>query len=293
MKISQVYATINITTQKSTVIMVYKVKSADTDEGRRFMSAVDSVLSGESAQRVAFDCEGVNLCRIGTLELVSICFPNMDVYLIDMHETPCSRVVKSLKDLFENENVTKIIHDCRMDCDALYHLHDITVVNVHDTSCFHHIITYMENKNLNDVLRYNDISVNAERDKSVYRTNPKFWADRPLTERMIDWATSDVDKLFTLADKQLGRISSSSAPRALAKSTEYSRFTRDMKVKTGLKVTGNTGRFIGRGGANIRSLENRTGTLMYSDRGLYTTTWFVFYKSDTSLEAVKRKMATA
>ena len=111
--------------------------------------------------------------------------------------------------------------------------------------------------------------------------------------RIVHWATSDVDKLFALADKQLGRIASSSTPRALAKSTEYSRFTRDMKVKTGLKVTGNTGRFIGRGGANIRSLENRTGTLMYSDRGLYTTTWFVFYKSDTSLEAVKRKMATA
>lgn len=270
--------------------MVFTVKSADTDDGRRFMSAVDSVLQGESVQRIAFDCEGVNLSRIGSVELVSICFPNMDVYLVDLHGEPCSRIVKSVKDLFESEAVSKIIHDCRMDCDALFHLHEIKVNNVHDTSCFHDVITFTENKNLNDVLRYNDISVNAERDKSVYRRNPNFWSDRPLTERMVDWATSDVDKLFTLADKQLGHISSSSKPQAVAKSTKYACTTRDMKVCTGLTVR-NPGRFIGRGGENIRSLSKRTGTHIYSDRGARTDSWFVFYESDASLNAVKRRMA--
>ena len=152
---------------------------------------------------------------------------------------------------------------------------------------YHHIIYGEQNKNLNDVLCYNDISMPNE--------TSRFTEPTQNFGRIVHWATSDVDKLFALADKQLGRIASSSTPRALAKSTEYSRFTRGMQVKTGLKlkVMGSIGRFVGRGGANIRSLENRTGTIIYSDRGPFTTTWFVFYKTDSSLEAVKRKMATA
>lgn len=271
--------------------MVFTIKSADTDEGRRFMAEVDNVLQGESVQRVAFDCEGVNLSRIGSLELVSICFPNMDVYLIDLHGEPCPRIVKSMKDLFESDDVTKIIHDCRMDCDALYHLHGIKVNNVHDTSCFHDVITYTENKNLNDVLCYNDINVNTQRDKSIYKNNPNFWADRPLTQKMIDWASADVDKLFALADKQLGNINSSgSKSKAEAKSTMYTRTTRDMKICTGLSVR-NPGLFIGRGGQNLKSLSKRTGTHIYQDRGAKTSSWFVFYESESSLNIVKCKMA--
>ncbi|KAL7530676.1 hypothetical protein ACHAXR_003622 [Thalassiosira sp. AJA248-18] len=285
--------------------MVYTVKSADTDTGRRFISAVDSLLKDDlisafanffssndaAAKRVAFDCEGVNLSRIGSLELVSICFPALDVYLVDFGGKPCPKIVKSVKDLFESEKVNKIIHDCRMDCDALYHLHGIKVVNVHDTSCFHDVITGTEHKNLNDVLGYNGISLNSERDKSVYRTNPRFWSERPLTTKMIDWASSDVDKLFTLADKQLDRLPDASKPKALAKSTKYTCTARNMKVCTGLKVK-SPGLFIGRGGQNIKSLSNRTGTHIYSDRGSKTgDSWFVFYESDASLDIVKRKMA--
>jgi exonuclease 3'-5' domain-containing protein 1 len=191
-----------------------------------------------------------------------------------------------MKDLFEGENVTKIIHDCRMDCDALYHHYNIKLHNVHDTSCFNDVITYTENKNLNHVLRYNGISANAERDNTVYRNNPNFWADRPLTEKMISWATSDVDKLFTLADKQLGSISGNSKTQALAKSTKYTSTARDMKVVTGLSVR-NPGRFIGKGGANLRSLSNRTGTHIYQHEGK----WMVFYDSETALNTVKSRMA--
>ena len=247
------------------------------------------MLLGEATQqRVVFDCEGVNLSRIGSLEIISICFPTMEVYLIDCGGEACSRIIKAVKDLFESDDVTKIIHDCRMDCDVLFHRHDIRVNNVHDTSCYHDVISGTENKNLNYVLSYNGISLNAERDKSVYRNNPNFWATRPLTEKMIDWASSDVDKLFDLADRQLGAIPSALKPAAVEKSTKYTHTTRDMKVCTGLKVR-STGLFIGRGGQNIRSLSKRTGTHIYQDHA--RKTWFVFYETDASLDAVKRRMA--
>ena len=113
-------------------------------------------------------------------------------------------------------------------------------------------------------------------------------AARPLTKKMIDWASSDVDKLFQLADKQLGRISAAMKSSAVEKSASYARLARDMSVKSGLRVRGNIGLFIGRGGANIRSLERQSGCLVYSNRE--SNTWFVFYPDDASLNIVKRRM---
>jgi len=239
------------------VVMV--VSSADDESGKSFMTLVDSLCSSDDKNaKVAFDCEGVNLSRLGTVEIVSICFSASQVYLVDFGKHRCPKIVEAVKKLFECSTLTKIIHDCRMDCDALYHNHGIMVNNVHDTSAFHD------------------------------RSNPNFWATRPLTKKMIDWASSDVDKLFQLAEKQLERISSAKKPSAVEKSGNYSRSARDMDVKSGLVVRGNVGRFIGRGGANIRSLERESGCLIYSDRE--KNTWFVFYPNDASLNIVKRRM---
>ena len=143
-------------------------------------------------------------------------------------------VHKAVKDLFEDASVTKIIHDCRMDCDALYHLHRIQVNNVHDTSCFHGV----EDSNLNDVLSYNGIMINKSRDKTVYKRNPRFWAARPLTATMVDWDSSDVQNLFALADAQLNRITTNGLAKsaAIAKSSQYSRIVCNMKVCPGLTV---------------------------------------------------------
>jgi len=268
-------------------MVIHTVNSADTPSGQSFIAEVNQILmlpADGAGKRVAFDCEGVNLSRLGTVEIVSICFPSLDVYLVDFGFTLCPMVHKAVKDLFEDASVTKIIHDCRMDCDALYHLHRIQVNNVHDTSCFHGV----EDSNLNDVLSYNGIIINKYRDKTVYKRNPRFWAARPLTATMVDWASSDVQNLFELADAQLNRITTIGAKSAaIAKSSQYSRIVCNMKVCSGLTVR-NPGFFIGPRGQNIRSLQRRTGTMVYQD---YQIGWMVFYDSESSLEAVKRSMS--
>ncbi len=269
--------------------VVKVVTSTDDEAGKSFISLVNSLCSSSDKNaKVAFDCEGVNLSRLGSVEIVSICFSASEVYLVDFGKEKCTKTVKAVKELFECSKVTKIIHDCRMDCDALYHNHGIKLNNVHDTSAFHDFIGYGQNKNLNDTLSYYSIDVNADRDKSVYKSNPNFWATRPLTKKMIDWASSDVDKLFQLAEKQLERISGAQKSSAVEKSATYARLARDMDVESELVVRGNIGRFIGRGGANIRSLERETGCLIYSDRE--KNTWFVFYPNNAALNSVKRRM---
>ena len=282
--------------------MACVVKSADTEEGKRFVSAVSKVLGrsaglveslrslglSECMKHVAFDCEGVDLSRVGTVELLSISFSQSETYLVDLNGTPCKEIVGALKELLESEKVLKIIHDCRMDSDALWHHHSIKLVDIHDTSCFHEVITGSQNSGLNDVLTYNGIGANTQRDKSVYKYNPRFWASRPLTQRMIEWASADVDKLLLLAEKQLSAVSESKKVEAVKKSEAFATSTLKMNVCTGLRVR-NPGRFIGKGGTNIRACEKSTGTLMYQQSA--TKTWFVFYNSSSSLEQVKRKMA--
>jgi hypothetical protein len=175
-----------------------------------------------------------------------------------------------------------------MDSDALFHLHQIRLQNIHDTSCFHAMITGSINANLNDVLRYNGIDANDTRDKSVYTRNPAFWAQRPLTETMKDWAAADVNRLLDVAEKQLACLGEVGKRDAFRDSTAQISFARDMQLKNGLRVKTNIGRFIGKGGANIRRLEKRTGALMYQNRE--KGTWFVYYPSVSALRTVERAM---
>lgn len=270
--------------------MIYLVKHADTDAGRRFIAATEEAVASTTRCDVAFDCEGVNLSRIGSLELISICFSSMEVFLLDVAAKPNlsdPTILKSLKDLFESTKVKKIIHDCKMDSDALYHILGIKLTNVHDTSCYHHAITRVnENKNLNYVLSYNSIDTNTVRNTSVYKTNPAFWATRPITKTMIDWASSDVDKLFHLASRQLKAIND--LQEAAAEDQTFRWLSvRDMKVaNTGL-IVNRPGLFIGSRGANIHRVEKQTNTRIYNDNN----GWYVYYWDETSLDSVKRSMA--
>lgn len=271
--------------------MVHVVRSANDDAGGLFIAAVDEVMLSDSTEskRVVFDCEGIHLSRVGSVELVSICFLSKKIFLVDVGKKggePDREIVKAVKDLFEDPTVTKIIHDCRMDSDALFHHYSIDLHNVHDTSCFHHTITTNEDKNLNDVLLFNGIKPNVTRDKFIYRSQPRFWETRPLTNRMITWASSDVDRLFDVAAKQLDGISDKAKGRAIARSNANIKHARDMKVVNDLSVR-SPGLFIGRGGTNLRSLQKRTNTLIYNRSG---SLFFVYYSSIDGLNEVKSAM---
>jgi exonuclease 3'-5' domain-containing protein 1 len=53
-----------------------------------------------------------------------------------LDKTPDHPVINWLRGPLEDGRIKKIIHDCRMDSDALYHRLGITLTNVHDTSCW-------------------------------------------------------------------------------------------------------------------------------------------------------------
>ena len=273
--------------------MVHIVQSVDSNTGACFIAAVNRIRCPKTAKperTVAFDCEGFDLGRHGSIKLVFLCFPpTAEVFLVNVGGN-CTdlHIIERTKDLFEDRRVVNIIHECCMDCDTLFHLRGIALANVHDTSCFHGAITGEEApQNINRVLEYNGLRGNDHRDHGVYGRNPAFWAARPLTQRMIDWASADVSGLFELAQRQLEGIGGTAETAALARSKEYTMYARDRKVAAGLQVN-NVGLFIGRRGANIMSLQRRTGTLIY--RSHSSDDWRVYYRDREALAAVKGSM---
>ena len=131
-----------------TMTNVLVVDDHHRDNLAEFGQAVDKVISTQNDSRVAFDCEGVRISRVGTVEIVSICFEEpasekQTVFLVDLNNEKQTRNlherVAILKRLLESPETVKVIHDCRMDSDVLYHKHGIRLRNVHDTSCFHAI----------------------------------------------------------------------------------------------------------------------------------------------------------
>ena len=147
----------------------------------------------------------------------------------------------------------------------------------------------MVHASLNDLLLYHGLPQNNVRDNSVYKYNPRYWATRPLTKQMIEWSSSDVDKFLAVALKQtLSAKSRDKYKEAMDASSDYAAFARDMNVATGVVCLCHVGGFIGRRGANIQSLRNRTGTLIYSENT--ENKFMIYYRDRASLDAVKRAM---
>ena len=164
------------------------------------------------SQCLAFDCEGVDLSRHGEICIV-VLSTLIQPYLFDVNGLDENAdIIPFLKEVLENASIEKIIHDVKMDSDALYHLLGITVAGIHDTQAWDNDNINSNNRNLNATLMGYGCPTNEVRDNEAYNINSRFWATRPLTSNMITWACEDVAHLFLLKEKQietasaLGRI---------------------------------------------------------------------------------------
>lgn len=82
---------------------------------------------------ISFDCEGVNLGVKGQLTVIEIGTVRGEAFIFDLQQCPQMVVDGGLKQLLEDENVIKIIHDCRNDSYNLYAQYNILLRNVFDT----------------------------------------------------------------------------------------------------------------------------------------------------------------
>lgn len=83
---------------------------------------------------LACDLEGVHLGRGGSVNIAQIATPHT-VFIFDFHSIEFARLVfdSGLREVMSNPQQLLVMHDCRCDSDALFHLFDVSLTNVFDT----------------------------------------------------------------------------------------------------------------------------------------------------------------
>lgn len=240
---------------------------------------------------VALDAEGVDLSRIGRISIVQLATREQCFILDVLDKRPEDPLVLWLREILQSDAVVKIIHDCRMDSDALWNLLRIKLANVHDTQSYHTAFSSQPDVNLNDTLQSYGLRPNDARDKGVYDRNHAFWAERPMTATMIEWAAGDLGSLFALRERQLDSCSDRAVESAKQLEAESLAFARSATVST-FRISANIGLFIGKGGSNIRALQRQTGTLIYGKGRRGDNLFMVFYANDRDLARVLQRAGT-
>lgn len=264
---------------------VHVITSFNDDE----RSMLNKAFVGVAA--IALDAEGVDLSRLGKISIVQIATPDHCFLLDVLDKEAADPLVVWLGRLLSDQSIVKVVHDCRMDADALYHHFNLDLANVHDTSVWHAELFSSPDKNLNDTLSASGLAPNEARDGSVYRNDPSFWATRPLTATMVDWASGDVSSMFSLQQSQLARPCSPSQRRRIEQTTAL--FLSWKSADVSFVTVNHPGSFIGRGGSNIRTLQRTTNTLIYSapsaTPGYSRRMFMVYYHDPQALRKVEQK----
>ncbi|KAK7377024.1 hypothetical protein VNO80_02444 [Phaseolus coccineus] len=165
---------------------------------------------------IGFDCEGVDLCRKGTLCIMQLAFPDA-VYLVDAIEGG-EELIKACKLALESNYITKVIHDCKRDSEALFFQFGIKLNNVVDTQIAYSLIEDQEGRTRlrDDYIsfvglladpRYCGISyVEKEEVRDLLRQDPEFWTHRPLSELMVRAAADDVRFLLYIYHQMMEKL---------------------------------------------------------------------------------------
>lgn len=165
----------------------------------------EAILKSAQTEQVviSFDCEGINLGVKGQLTLLEIGTTRGEAFIFDVLSCPEMVLEGGLKVLLENENVIKVIHDCRNDSVNLNKQFGILMRNVFDTQSAHAVLQFqnhqkqvykVKNVSLNTLCEIYGAPINPMKDqlKNVYRRDQKYWARRPLTRDMLLYAAGDV-----------------------------------------------------------------------------------------------------
>lgn len=161
----------------------------------------------DNDMELAMDMEG-DFGATMTISLLQIAVSNFPtVVLFDIFKCPDILMMTSLKHILEDIAIKKIMHDCRSDALAIYKQFNIVLNGVIDVQCGHSALLNKSRKfriGLNQLLsKYNYINTGStdgdnqvNNVKTGFRHTPTVWFERPLTERMIEYAAKDVEYLI-------------------------------------------------------------------------------------------------
>ncbi|XP_026565775.1 piRNA biogenesis protein EXD1 isoform X2 [Pseudonaja textilis] len=165
----------------------------------QFQKTFGSAMMHIKNQRVcSIAAEGVHLCRHGKLSWVQVATKHQ-VFLFDVFILGAQVFKNGLQMILEDQNILKVIHDCRWLSDCLFHQYGIVLSNVFDTQVAdvlrfsmetggylpHRISTLQEC--LMRYLRLPDKCVSfLESKERAMEEDPEVWFVRPLPPVLLN-----------------------------------------------------------------------------------------------------------
>ncbi|CDF41063.1 unnamed protein product [Chondrus crispus] len=193
--------------------------------------------------RVAVDCEGVALSRKGKLCLVQVASVD-GIFFFDVVDEKHGRQIfeeGGLRRLLENDRVSKVMHDCRHDSDALFHQFGVRLGPVVDTQ-----VVFSELRKARGMEEGLPVSMRtllkkftgASEEDLVVKVavrdqmsgDKELWQRRPLGEKAMQYARIDVEHLLFLEELLRGYLFDADRKAwetVREKSTEYVMVYRD------------------------------------------------------------------
>ena len=195
-----------------------KTRLIDRDSGEDAMQSCVEAL--RAAKTVAVDCEGVMMSRTGPITVLQ-CATREVIFLIDVQSLGSSafgaRGSGGIRDVLESPDVLKLMFDCRMDSDALFHQFDVRLENVLDVQLLDVAARRALGKLIDRVPGIakctgthlsgaetavaDDLKVRVKKLYSVEEST--LWATRPFTDDVRRYAALDVWLLIRLHSKMI------------------------------------------------------------------------------------------
>ncbi|XP_048393656.1 piRNA biogenesis protein EXD1 isoform X1 [Stegostoma tigrinum] len=162
--------------------------------------------------------EGIDICRFGKLCLMQIATKDQ-IYLFDILLLGPVAFKNGLKMVLEDSNILKVIHDCRLVSDCLYHQYRVDLTNVFDTQVADVLQFSFEAGGLlpscvstleESLIRHLSLPTTKaqflQRSAHAIKDNPKVWTYRPLPKGLMQRAGLEVMYLLSLRSVLMDKL---------------------------------------------------------------------------------------
>jgi len=187
------------------------------------LCVISNILSGDRGGIISLDLEGVYLSKRGVISLLQI-FDGKAVYVFDVLLLKDKLFVEGgyLRNVLSSTSVTKIMFDCRKDCEALYHQYGVKLDNVIDVQMAEILYRY---KIIRDAPKYFIGLASAVEQHNILKGSETFgcytgirnvaldkysparggkmevWSQRPVDVDLLLYCAEDIKNIYKLYTK--------------------------------------------------------------------------------------------
>ncbi|XP_078683258.1 uncharacterized protein LOC144917276 isoform X1 [Branchiostoma floridae x Branchiostoma belcheri] len=178
-----------------------KYTVVDSLQGDSYTKAVDHI---RQQSIIGLAMQGINIGRKGKICWVQVATRN-SIFLFDVLTLGAPCLDAGLGQVLQDENILKVMHDCRNPSDALWHQYGLHIVNVFDTQVADVMVSRMDHRGefpryvrglmvcLVEHLDVNQENLHFLRVRLDHKEEDEaIWAERPLPDHLLIAAAKNV-----------------------------------------------------------------------------------------------------